>query len=248
MRHRDGLLDRKPVRSRGRQCKPCSGRRRCAVAFAMAAASAGAPASAQTAPAGTNLTMAVAAPVTSLDPHYHQLSPNNAVADMIFDRLVGTDAQARPIPGLATEWRAVEPNHLGVQAPPRRALPQRQPVHRRGRGLHLRARAQRAEQPVLLRHLHAADPRGGDRRPADHPAAHRGALSADAARHDEHPHPRHARPTPARRPRTSTAAASRSAPAPTAMRRAPQRRPHRVRAQRRLLGRQAGLSRASPTA
>ena len=82
----------------------------CVVAFAMAASPAGAPASAQTAPAGTNLTMAVAAPVTSLDPHYHQLSPNNAVADMIFDRLVNTDSQARPVPGLATEWRAVEPN------------------------------------------------------------------------------------------------------------------------------------------
>jgi peptide/nickel transport system substrate-binding protein len=79
---------------------------RAAVAAAFAVAAAG-PAAAQTAPA---LTMAVAAPVTSLDPHYHQLSPNNAVADMIFDRLVGTDAQSRPIPGLATEWRAVEPN------------------------------------------------------------------------------------------------------------------------------------------
>ncbi len=59
--------------------------------------------------AAQNLTMAVGAPVTSLDPHYHQLSPNNAVADMIFDKLVNTDAQARLIPGLATEWRAVEP-------------------------------------------------------------------------------------------------------------------------------------------
>ncbi|HYZ32644.1 MAG TPA: ABC transporter substrate-binding protein [Crenalkalicoccus sp.] len=54
------------------------------------------------------LTMAVGAPVTSLDPHYHQLSPNNAVADMIFDRLVEDDAQARLVPGLATEWRAVD--------------------------------------------------------------------------------------------------------------------------------------------
>ena len=57
-----------------------------------------------------SLTMAVGAPVTSLDPHYHQLSPNNAVADMIFDKLVNTDGQARLVPGLATEWRAVEPN------------------------------------------------------------------------------------------------------------------------------------------
>jgi peptide/nickel transport system substrate-binding protein len=56
------------------------------------------------------LTMAVGAPVTSLDPHYHQLSPNNAVADMIFDKLVNTDSQARRVPGLATEWQAVEPN------------------------------------------------------------------------------------------------------------------------------------------
>jgi peptide/nickel transport system substrate-binding protein len=54
-------------------------------------------------------TIAVGAPVTSLDPHYHQLSPNNAVADTIFDRLVNTDVQSRAIPGLATEWRVVAP-------------------------------------------------------------------------------------------------------------------------------------------
>ncbi len=56
-----------------------------------------------------NLTMAVGAPVTSLDPHYHQLSPNNAAASMIFSRLVDTDDRARGIPGLAESWRAVEP-------------------------------------------------------------------------------------------------------------------------------------------
>lgn len=55
------------------------------------------------------LNMGVGAPVTSLDPHYHQLSPNNAVADMIFDKLVNTDAAARQIPGLATSWRATGP-------------------------------------------------------------------------------------------------------------------------------------------
>jgi peptide/nickel transport system substrate-binding protein len=85
------------------------GRAAVAAAFAVAAAAAG-PAAAQSSAQAPALTMAVAAPVTSIDPHYHQLSPNNAVADMIFDKLVGTDAQARPIPGLATEWRAVEPN------------------------------------------------------------------------------------------------------------------------------------------
>ena len=55
------------------------------------------------------LTMGVGSPVTSLDPHYHQLSPNNAVSDMIFDKLVNTDARANNVPGLATEWRAVAP-------------------------------------------------------------------------------------------------------------------------------------------
>jgi len=57
-----------------------------------------------------SVTMAVAAPVTSLDPHYHQLSPNNAVADTIFDKLVNTDAKSNNLPGLALSWRAVEPN------------------------------------------------------------------------------------------------------------------------------------------
>lgn len=57
----------------------------------------------------TTLTMGVGSPITSLDPHFHQLSPNNAVADMIFDKLIDTDAQARMQPGLATSWRAVGP-------------------------------------------------------------------------------------------------------------------------------------------
>jgi peptide/nickel transport system substrate-binding protein len=60
------------------------------------------------APAQT-LNMGVGSPVTSLDPHFHQLSPNNAVSDMIFDKLVETDEKARNTPGLATEWRAIGP-------------------------------------------------------------------------------------------------------------------------------------------
>ena len=56
-----------------------------------------------------HMIMAVGAPVTSIDPHYHQLSPNNAVSDTIFDKLVNTDAQARQIPGLALSWAAVAP-------------------------------------------------------------------------------------------------------------------------------------------
>ncbi|WP_431268528.1 hypothetical protein [Dankookia sp. P2] len=43
------------------------------------------PAAAQT------LTMAVGAPVTSIDPHFHNIGPNNAVASMLFDTLLQQD-------------------------------------------------------------------------------------------------------------------------------------------------------------
>ncbi len=59
------------------------------------------PAAAQT------LTMGVGAPVTSIDPHYHQLSPNTAVAEMIFSALTETDSRARITPDLAESWRPV---------------------------------------------------------------------------------------------------------------------------------------------
>jgi len=61
----------------------------------------GRPAAAQT------LNLAVGAPVTSLDPHYHALSPNYAVADMLFDSLTAFDARARVEPRLAESWRPV---------------------------------------------------------------------------------------------------------------------------------------------
>jgi len=56
------------------------------------------------------LTMAVGAPVTSLDPHFHQLSPNNAAAGMIFGKLVEDDANGVLRPGLALSWSAVAPD------------------------------------------------------------------------------------------------------------------------------------------
>ncbi|WP_043836089.1 ABC transporter substrate-binding protein [Muricoccus aerilatus] len=53
------------------------------------------------------LTLAVGAPVTSLDPHYHALSPNFAVAEMLFDGLTGFDARAQVVPRLAESWQPV---------------------------------------------------------------------------------------------------------------------------------------------
>ncbi|EFH11790.1 ABC transporter substrate-binding protein [Pseudoroseomonas cervicalis] len=54
-----------------------------------------------------SLTMAVGAQVTSLDPHYHALSPNLAVATMIFDTLTQFDSESRLEPGLAESWKPV---------------------------------------------------------------------------------------------------------------------------------------------
>ena len=82
---------------------------RAAGAFALGAAVSAFLAGTASAQQATTLTIGVGSPVTSLDPHFHQLGPNNAVSDMIFDRLINTDAQARMEPGLATEWRAVAP-------------------------------------------------------------------------------------------------------------------------------------------
>ncbi len=42
---------------------------------------------------------------SSIDPHYHNLSPNNAFARHIFDRLVQTDDKQRLHPGLALSWK-----------------------------------------------------------------------------------------------------------------------------------------------
>lgn len=56
-----------------------------------------------------NLTIGLSADVTSIDPHYHNLTPNNMVAQHLFDYLVLRSEKSQPVPGLATEWKAVEP-------------------------------------------------------------------------------------------------------------------------------------------
>src|SRR5262245_30337279 len=49
----------------------------------------------------------LAAPPSSIDPHFHNLSPNNSLLNHIFDRLVLQDANQALIPGLAESWKAV---------------------------------------------------------------------------------------------------------------------------------------------
>ena len=53
------------------------------------------------------LRMGVGAQVTSIDPEYHNISPNNAFASMVYGALVDTDGQSRLLPGLALSWTPV---------------------------------------------------------------------------------------------------------------------------------------------
>lgn len=58
--------------------------------------------------AAADLSIALAADVTSIDPHFHNLTPNNNVGGHIFEPLVGKDQRGRLIPALAESWRAID--------------------------------------------------------------------------------------------------------------------------------------------
>ncbi|MGH6814859.1 MAG: ABC transporter substrate-binding protein, partial [Hyphomicrobiaceae bacterium] len=45
---------------------------------------------------------------TSIDPHFHNLSPNNSLLSHIFERLVETDPKNKLIPGLAESWKTLD--------------------------------------------------------------------------------------------------------------------------------------------
>jgi len=71
------------------------------VFLALAVAFAGA-ASAQ------DLRIGLAAEPTAMDPHYHNLSPNNSLLSHIFQSLVGQDERQRLEPELAESWKAID--------------------------------------------------------------------------------------------------------------------------------------------
>jgi peptide/nickel transport system substrate-binding protein len=55
-----------------------------------------------------DLRVGLAAEPSSLDPHYHNLSPNNMTARHVFETLVSQDAKQALGPGLAESWKAVD--------------------------------------------------------------------------------------------------------------------------------------------
>src|SRR5258708_16475874 len=74
---------------------------RIALAAAALMVAAALPAAAQA------LKIGLKAEPTSLDPQYQNIVSNNQIALHIFDPLVARDDKQRPIPGLATSWKAI---------------------------------------------------------------------------------------------------------------------------------------------
>ena len=56
------------------------------------------------------LTVALAAEPTSMDPHYQNLTINNSMATQVYDALVLQDVNQNLIPGLAVSWKPVDEN------------------------------------------------------------------------------------------------------------------------------------------
>jgi peptide/nickel transport system substrate-binding protein len=54
------------------------------------------------------LTIGLAAEPSAMDPHYHNLGPNNAMREHIFDSLVEQDAEQRLEPQLAESWEPLD--------------------------------------------------------------------------------------------------------------------------------------------
>lgn len=73
-----------------------------AAAFAAVSLAVGTPAVAK------ELRMALASEPSSMDPHFHNLSPNNALTSHVFDRLVHFDANQKLVPGLAVSWKTID--------------------------------------------------------------------------------------------------------------------------------------------
>ena len=54
------------------------------------------------------LTIGVGGAFTSMDPHYHNLNPNNVLTEYVFDRLVRFDPNYQPEPALAVSWKVID--------------------------------------------------------------------------------------------------------------------------------------------
>lgn len=55
-----------------------------------------------------DLRIGLAAEPSAMDPHYHNLAPNNSILSHVFERLIEPDEQQRLKPGLAESWKVLD--------------------------------------------------------------------------------------------------------------------------------------------
>jgi len=104
-----------PWRAAPRACHHPAMKRRALLASTLAAPALLRRAEAQ---GGRTLTIGIGGAFSSMDPHYHDLSPNHALTQHIFEPLITTDADGNPIPCLATGWESLEPTLWEVKLRP----------------------------------------------------------------------------------------------------------------------------------
>ena len=89
---------------------------------------AGRPAHAQTTQK-RELVVAQGGDIAFFDPHMSTSSNDIRVSFNLYDNLMSRHPDGKLYPGLATEWKLDGADHVDVQAPPRREVPQRRSVH-----------------------------------------------------------------------------------------------------------------------
>ena len=55
------------------------------------------------------LKVALSGQITSMDPHFVNLFPNNNIAEHVFEKLVRLDENSKLVPGLAESWKVINP-------------------------------------------------------------------------------------------------------------------------------------------
>jgi len=55
-----------------------------------------------------DLRIGLAAEPSAMDPHYHNLAPNNSILSHVFERLIEPDEKQRLTPGLAESWKPID--------------------------------------------------------------------------------------------------------------------------------------------
>ena len=70
--------------------------------------------------AAQQIAIGLAADVTSIDPHYHVLGPNQNISEHVFEALIGKDEKQRLKPALALSWKPIDDTHAYIYTSPKR--------------------------------------------------------------------------------------------------------------------------------